>query len=124
LATLLNSHQFTYQVVFTKMNAELITITKDEVFADELDMLNKLHKYWNDLVKISFRWKDIAEKEMDNFMDKKRIKRYLKDKLLNECSKIIEKISKLKSEHHRFLEKQIFLVDELKDRSIYIKKTF
>lgn len=124
MATLLESRQFTYQVVFTKMNAELITITKDEVFTDELDMLNKLHKYWNDLVKVSFRWKEIAEKEMENFMDRKRIKRYLKDKLLAECSNIIGKISRLKSDHYRFLMKQEFLLNELKDRSIYIKKTF
>lgn len=124
MATLLENRQWTYQVVFNKMSVELTTIRKDDVFECDMDALIKMQLYWNELVRTATHWKSVAERELTHFMDIKRIKRYLKEKLLNECTILIDKIDAMRPEKCSAMIKQKELLEELRDRLIYIKKTF
>jgi hypothetical protein len=124
LATQLTKAPMNYQVIFNKMKMDLITVRRDEVFSDEMDALQKILIYWNGLVSTAQHWRKIAEKELINFMEKKRIRLFLKNKLIEECTKVITQISKLKGIGDRFFFKKQELLDELHDRMIYIKKSF
>lgn len=124
LATQLTKAPMNYQVVFNKMKTDLITVRRDEVFADEMDALQKILIYWNGLVSTAQHWMKIAEKELINYMEKKRIRHFLKNKLVEECTRVIAQISKLKGMDERFTLKKQELLHELHDRMIYIKKFF
>jgi hypothetical protein len=124
MATQLTKAPMNYQVVFNKMRTDLITVRRDEVFSDEMDALQKILIYWNGLVSVAQHWKNVANKELINHKERKKIHQFLKSKLVEECTKVIAQISKVNGIGEGFLLKQQELLDELHDRIIYIKKFF
>lgn len=124
MATLLEAKPITYEELFKKMSVDLATITKDEVHTNDVNALTNLHLYWNRLVTKAMHWQKVAERELDNFMSIKKIKRYIKNKLIEECTRVMHKINRLECLKHSTQLRQKNLLEELNDRLIYIKKTF
>lgn len=113
-----------YKSFFNEASRDIILITKYTMtMPGETEQLKAILVYWNQIVSKSFRWKELAEKELDkSSLDK--IRRYLRKKLLDDCYQVVSDTNKCKTSSFAAAQLKKKLLEDYEDRLAYIKAVF
>lgn len=97
MTTMVKPKQRSYKSFFSDANHSIILITKYPTnITNEVKQLKAIQLYWNEIVKQSLHWMNLAEEELDKpSIDK--IHKYLRGKLLEGCRKAIADTEKCKA---------------------------
>lgn len=122
--TMVKPKQRSYKSFFNEANRDIVLITKYSTnISNEIQQLKAIQIYWNEIVKKTLYWMNLAGQELDEPSINK-IHRYLRGQLLDSCHKAIADTDKCKTSSFKAIEVKKNLMEEYEDRLLYLKINF
>ena len=112
------------QTLAQEMMYDLSSISQQITRETEQKFLTSIHQSWNLLVKKALEWKRLIYQRIKWTTEQQHLHKQWKATLIEECRKIIHSLQSYFCKRTSMLVRKKHLLEELKDRFIYMKEHF